>query len=70
MDKIFGQLTSAPLNQTGPVRLCLYGIGLCEGVIVALIKTNCNQRENVYIVWPGGGGGALRMYCVVGMCRG
>ena len=22
MDKIFGQLTSAPLNETGPVRLC------------------------------------------------
>ena len=23
MDKIFGQLTSAPLNETGPVRLCV-----------------------------------------------
>ena len=24
MEEIFGQLTSAPLNETGPVRLCMY----------------------------------------------
>ena len=26
MDKIFGQLTSAPLNETGSVRLCTFSV--------------------------------------------
>ena len=40
MEKIFGQLTSAPLNETGPVRLCILVIHSEPQLTVTVGLTN------------------------------
>ena len=57
MDKIFGQLTSAPLNETGPVHLCRqYKYSSVNNYFLItkyVLMTYCN-------IPGGGGGGVLR----------
>ena len=42
MDKIFGQLASAPLNETGPVSLC--------GEVLWILPTDVGYERNHYFV--------------------